>query len=257
MNREDVVRFIDAYIDNELDVKEALEVQVWIERDEGCRAEYERLKALKEMLRTRIGDSGPMASDLLKHRVKKAIRREGLRRTVWFRPSAVAAAVAAFVVLGWAGYQRVAVVPAPLVSNTVMIYRVETGNPLDLKSGDFKQVSSWLAEKFQQNVSALEIKGEMLGARLCPFAGQKGAMVRYLHQGRNLALFIGDASAIRYELPMLASFRINGQKVFEAEKDGFRLAFWRKGVWFYALVLEGAGGEEGIRGIMSQGTFKF
>jgi hypothetical protein len=42
-----------------------------------------------------------MALDLLKHRVKKAIRQEGLRRTVWFRPSAVAAAVTAFLILGW------------------------------------------------------------------------------------------------------------------------------------------------------------
>ena len=136
----------------------------------------------------------------------------------------------------------------------MMIYRFETGNPLDLKSGNFQQVSSWLAQKFQQNVSALEIKGEMLGARLYPFAGQKGAMIRYRHQGRNQALFIGKSSAIRYELPMLASFKINGQKVFETEKDGFRLAFWQKGMWFSALVIEGVGGDEGI---MSQGTFKF
>ena len=257
MNREDVVRFIDAYVDNELDVKEALEVQAWIERDEDCRAEYERIIALKEMLRGQDHEVGPVASDLLKHRVKKAIRREGLRKTVWFRPSAVAAAVAAFVVLGWAGYQRVAVVPAPLVSDTIMVYRVETGNPLDLKSGNFQQVSTWLAQKFQQKVSTLELKGEMLGARLCPFAGQKGAMISYRHKSKNMALFIGDASAIRYDLPMLASFRINGQKVFEAEKDGFRLAFWRKGMWFYALVLEGVEGQEDIRGIMSQGTFKF
>ncbi len=104
MTQEEAVRYIDAYIDNELDVKDALEIQGWIEKDEVCRTEYERILALKEMLRGKLGEEGPGASNLLKHRVRKAIRREGLRQTVWFRPSVAAAAVITFLVLGWAGY---------------------------------------------------------------------------------------------------------------------------------------------------------
>ncbi len=72
----------------------------------------------------------------------------------------------------------------------------------------------------------------MVGARLCPFAGQKGAMIRYLRNNKNMALFIGEASGIRYSLPMVASFKVNGHKIFQAEKDGYKLAFWRKGMWF-------------------------
>ena len=259
MIRDDAIRFIDAYIDNELDVKDALEIQSWIERDEVCRAEYERVLALKQMLRSKLAEEGPGASDLLRHRVKKAIRREGLRQTVWFRPSVAVAAAITFLVLGWAGYQRAVAVPAPLVADTMMIYRVETGNPLDVRSGDIQKVSSWLAQKFQQEVSTLELKGqgEVLGARLCPFAGQKGAMIRYRRKNKDMALFIGDGSAIRYSLPMVPSFRVNGQNIYEAEKDGFQLAFWRKGMWFYALVLENGTGRNEIKDVLTQGTFKF
>ncbi len=86
MTREEAIRYIDAYVDNELDVKDALEIQAWIEKDEVCGAEYERIIALKEMLRGKLGEEGPGASDLLKHRVREAIRREGLRQTDWSAP---------------------------------------------------------------------------------------------------------------------------------------------------------------------------
>lgn len=174
--------------------------------------------AIKSMLRGQLGEEGGVASDLLKQRVKKAMRREGLRRSVWFHPSVAAAAAVVFLVLGWAGYQRAVAVPAPLVADTMMIYRVKTGNPLDLRSSDIQTVSSWLDQKFQQDVSLLELKGGLLGARLCPFAGQKGVMVRYLHKDKGMALFIGPASGIRYSLPIVASFKVNGHKVFEAKK---------------------------------------
>ncbi|HBK79879.1 MAG TPA: hypothetical protein DDZ83_09450 [Nitrospinae bacterium] len=257
MIREDAIRFIDAYVDNELDVKDALELQGWIEKDEACRAEYERVVALKGMLRGRLEGEGPVAPDLLKQRVKRALRREGLRQSVWFRPSVAAAAVITFMVFGWAGYQRAVAVPEPLVADTMMIYRVETGNPLDVKSESIRTVSTWLAGKFQQNVDTLELKGSLLGARLCPFAGNKGAMLRYRHKGKNLALFIGEASGIRYSLPMVASFRVNGHKIFEAQKEGFRLAFWRKGIWFYALVLEDGNGRAHMKDLLTQKTFQF
>ncbi|MFP6871780.1 MAG: hypothetical protein VCE91_21060 [Nitrospinota bacterium] len=40
--------------------------------------------------------------------------------------------------------------PEPLVADTMMIYRVETGNPLDVKSESIRAVSTWLAEKFSK-----------------------------------------------------------------------------------------------------------
>lgn len=43
MTREDALRFNDAYVDNELDVKDALEIQAWIEKDGACREEHDRV----------------------------------------------------------------------------------------------------------------------------------------------------------------------------------------------------------------------
>ncbi|MFC1492283.1 anti-sigma factor family protein, partial [Nitrospinota bacterium] len=198
MNRDDALLFVDAYVDDELDVKEALEVQAWIEKDETCRSEYDRVLSMKAMLREKLGSEGGVASDLLKQRVKKAMRRESMRRVVWFRPSVAAAAVITLFILGWAGYQRAFTVPTLLVADTMMVYRVESGNPLDVRSGDTQKISSWLAGKFKQNVSMVELKGEILGARLCPFVGKKGAVIQYRYNNRSMALFIGDASGVRH-----------------------------------------------------------
>ena len=76
MNREDAIRLVDAYVDNELDVKDALEIQALLEVDASVREEYERVLALKSVLRREIGEEGPSAPDLLKKRVIRTMRRE-------------------------------------------------------------------------------------------------------------------------------------------------------------------------------------
>jgi|TARA_B100000315_G_C14163902_1_gene401330 hypothetical protein len=40
MDREEALRFVNAYANDELDVKEAIEVQSWISRDASVRAEH-------------------------------------------------------------------------------------------------------------------------------------------------------------------------------------------------------------------------
>ncbi len=259
MNRDDAIRLIDAFVDNELDVKDALEIQTLVEEDESFRKEYDRVLTLKSVLRQKLEKEGPAAPELLKKRVAKAIRRESIRKSVWFRPSIAAAAAISALLLSWGGYQRAVAVPAPLVADTMMIYRVESGNPLDIRSNNLKTVSSWLAEKFQGEVKTLNLKdGEILGARLCPFAGQKGVFVRYrLNNKKNVALFIGKSSGIPYALPLISSFQVRGIKIYEAEKDTFRLAYWKRGIWFYALVLEEGRDSKELRKILSRSTFEF
>ncbi len=258
MNRDDAIRLVDAFVDNELDVKDALEIQALLEEDESLREEYERVLTLKSALRNKIGEEGPAVPELLKKRVTKAIRRESLRRNFWYRPSIAAAAVISALILGWGGYQRAVAVPASLVADTMMIYRVERGNPLDIRSNNLKTVSSWLDEKFQEEVKTLRFQdGEILGARLCPFAGQKGVLIRYRVGGKNVALFIGKSSGIPYSLPLISSFEVRGNKIYEAEKDTFRLAYWKRGIWFYALVLEEGRDSKELRKILSRSTFEF
>ncbi len=258
MNKDDAIRLVDAFVDNELDVKDALEIQALVEEDASFREEYERVLALKSVLRLKIGEEGPSAPGLLKKRVMRSMHRESMRRNVWFRPSIAVAAAISALVLGWGAFQRAVAVPAPLVADTMMIYRVESGNPLDIRSNNLNTVSSWLGEKLQGEVKTLSFQGgDILGARLCPFAGQKGVFVRYRFRGKNVALFIGKSSGIPYSLPLFSTFEVKGNKIYEAEKDNFRLAYWKKGIWFYALVLEDGGDSGELRDILSRSTFEF
>ncbi len=197
---------------------------------------------------------------MLKKRIRKLARRERMKRSRWVRPSIAAAAVA-LLVLGMGFYQRAMSVPAALVARTMEVYRVEVTNPLDFRSGDVRKVAAWLEDKFQKEVRPLVFtggKGNLLGVRLCPFAGQKGAFVRYRSNGHTLALFIGPSESISYSLPMIPSFRLWGQNIHVTEKDGFQLAFWKKGMWFYALVLEDkVGGKADIQNVLESGGYTF
>ncbi len=257
MNKDEALRYIDAYVDDELGVKDTLEVQAWIGRDAECRAEFERIVALKRALKERMGrEEEAHVPDLLRRRVLKVLRRERWRQNYSFRSSLAAAAGIVLLLVGWTAYNRTMVMPSRLVADTIMIYRVEIQNPLDFRSGDIQKVASWLNERFQQEVKPIEFqKGELLGVRLCPFAGKKGAFVRYRVNGRNMALFIGESKSIPYSLPMVPSFRMAGQDVFAAENEGFQLAFWKRGMWFYALVVEDAIGREDLKNIFSQSSF--
>jgi len=258
MNREDALRFIDAYVDDELGVKDALEIQAWIARDSEFREEYERIVALKSALREKLGGEEVQAPEMLKRRVMREFRRARWQQTGWLRP-ALAAAAAVVLVLGWAGYHRAVAVPRPLVADTMMVYKVEMQNPLDYRSSDIQEVSSWLQERFQQEVKPPIFKeGRVVGVRLCPFLGKKGAAVIYRVGGRNIALFIGERKGLPYAMPMLPSFKVAGRGVYEAEQDGFRLAFWSKGMWFYALVAEDSfGHREGVQTLFSKGAVTF
>ena len=72
-----------------------------------------------------------------------------------------------------------------------------------------------------------------------------------------MALFIGKRSGIPYSLPLISSFEVRGNKIYEAEKDTFRLAYWKRGIWFYALVLEDGGDSEELKKILNRSAFEF
>lgn len=239
MTKEEILRLIGPYLDDELGVKDALEVEACIARDQDCRAEFERLAALKRVLRERLGGADVRAPELLRKRVQRAFRDERRRHRRWVPAALSAAAALVLLIGGWTGYHRAMSLPSQLVADTLMVYRIERQNPLDLKSGDVRDVALWLNERFQQNVSPMRlVKGDLLGVRMCPFGGQRGAYLRFMVGGRNAGLFISESEGMPYKLPMVPSLRLQGLEIFEVRKDGFHLAFWKTGMWFYALVLE-------------------
>lgn len=260
MNKDEVFRYIDAYVDNELDVKNALEVQTWIERDAACRTEYERVSALKKAVFQNLGGPAPPAPELLRKRIQKRVRNERVRRIPWLRPAVATAAALLVMVFGLSFYRAMSVSQA-MIADTMMIYRVEVGNPLEVKSGDIRKVAGWLQQNFRQEIRPIAFQASqatILGARLCPFGGKKGAFVRYRGiDDRDMGLFIGRSEGMPYRFPMFPSMRVKGQDIYLAQSEGFRLVFWKKGVWFYALVMEGAMDKGEVRKMLEAGSLTF
>ena len=260
MDREEALRFVNAHADDELDVREAIEVQSWISRDAGVRAEYERILALKRALREKLNEPAPKAPEILKKRILRSLYREKMRSSRWLRPVTAAAAVVALSVLGWGLYQRTVSLPLPMLAEAMAAYKVEVKNPLEFRSNNVQEVSSWLAKVFRYEVKTVTFSkgmGEVVGVRLCRFAGQNGAAVRYKLGDRQAALFIAESSKVPFSLPMIPTFRMKGQKIYAAEQDGFILAFWQKGMWFYALMLENGIGVDGLKKILGSSSISY
>ena len=260
MDREEALRFVNAYADDELDVKEAIEVQTWISLDAGVRAEFERILALKLALREKLNEPAPKAPEILKKRILKSLYRGKMRSSGWLRPVTAAAAVVALSVLGWGLYQRAVALPLPMVAEAMAAYKVEVKNPLGFRSNNVQEVSSWLTRVFRYEVMPVTFSkdvGELVGVRLCRFAGQNAAAVRYKLGDRQAALFIAESNKAPFSLPMIPTFRVKGQKIYAAEQDGFMLAFWQKGMWFYALMLENDIGMYGLKKILGSSSISY
>ena len=239
MTREELLRLIGPYLDDELGVKDALEVEACIAQHPECRAEFERMAALKRALRERLGGADVRAPELLRRRVENLFRAERRRQRRWLPAALAAAAALALMVGGWTAYQRAMMLPSQLVADTLMIYRVQRQSPLDLQTGDHQRAIVWLNELFQQDVRPVNLlRGDLMGTRVCLFGGRKGAYLRFMVGGRHAGLFIRESEAMPYRLPMMPSFRAQGLEVYETQQEGFHLAFWKRGMWFYALVIE-------------------
>jgi anti-sigma factor RsiW len=231
MDREEALLFVNAYADDELDVKEAIEVQSWIFRDAGVRAEYERILVLKRALREKLNEPAPKAPEILKNRILRSLCRGKMRSSVWLRTVTAAAAVVALSVLRWGLYQRTVSLPLPMLAEAMAAYKVEIKKPLESRSNNVQEVSSWLGKVFRYEVKPVTFSkdmGEVVGVRLCRFGGQSGTAVR-----------------------------MKGQKFCAAEQDGFMLAFWQKGMWFYSLMLEGDIGVDGLKKILGSSSISY
>ena len=256
--KEEILRLMGPYLDDELGVKDALEVEAHIARDPECRAEFERLTALKRALRERLGGTEVRAPERLRRRVEKLFRAERRRGRRWVPAALAAAAALVLVVGGWAAYQRAMMLPSQLLADTLMIYRVQRQSPLDLQTSDTQKVTLWLNELFQQDVRPVNlVRGDLMGARVCLLGGRKGAYLRFKVGGRYAGLFIRESDAIPYKLPMVPSIRLQEREIFEVKKEGFHLAFWKTGMWFYALVLEDMHEPDMIPRILAPPTVSF
>jgi anti-sigma factor RsiW len=235
-------RLLDAYVDNELDLRGAMEVEEHLERCAGCVAREHGLRELQEMARANLTRYALPAQ--LESRLRAAVRAEAPPvKDQQPPPAAAPAAAARKRLLRWAALAPAAAAvaliavaaprfwPAPsedAVADAVVAAHVRSllANHLtDVASSDQHTVKPWFQGKLDYSVSVADWAAEgfpLVGGRLDYVENTPAASLVYKRAQHVVNLFVwpGQRGADR---PLKRLSR-RGYNAFSWSKDGMR--YW-------------------------------
>jgi anti-sigma factor RsiW len=205
MNQTHLGDALHAYVDNELSVERALEVRAHLASCPACRQDFERVRALRDVLQRTLKPAEPSAAFLKKLRqsVRRAQpvpwKRRGARLAWMAGPIAAAALVGFFVVSSMRPVEDFTgeVVAAHLRS-------LQADHLTDVVSSDRHTVKPWFEGKvpFSLPVHDFREQGFVLeGGRLDYLGGQPVAALVYRAGRHAINAFVWPAKGIQESPP--------------------------------------------------------
>jgi len=200
---------LHAYVDGELPADRRPTVEAWLAEHPDDMARVEAWRALAEAIRARYGAvaTEPVPARLSLRQIERAGRS--------WRGMAAAAAVAAFVIGGAAGWFAHGVAtPAPNAAarstaeavDAYKLYVVEVRHPVEVPGNEEAHLTQWLSRRvgYPLRIPDLSPVGlKLVGGRLLP--GPRGAAAFFMYEGQSGERFTlystragGPDSALRY-----------------------------------------------------------
>jgi mycothiol system anti-sigma-R factor len=233
----EVDKFLQVYIDGELDESDRRRLQEHLDDCDSCRevADYER--RFKQAVKVRWPRS--TAPDSLKERVveamsnaeKKAPGRHRFRRRLVFSSVPAAAALALVITFTWtvtSGF-------SPLVKEAVLQHSTEP--PVEVSSSDRSAVEEWFRKKVDFHVALPRFthsRINLVGARLSHLAERQAALVSYRNGGDRFSLFVLTDTGGNLEGKRCK--KIESTKFCISEQRGYTVVLWRSRGLMYSLV---------------------
>jgi anti-sigma factor RsiW len=232
MNCKENHKYLDAYLDGELEPSLMLEVDTHLEKCDGCQS----LVIVKRRLISALLEMGTIkAPDHLKRRIE--FMRGGGNR---FRNRIIAAAVpvaaaASFLVIfavnrAPAGEEQL----AQVVDDVVARHSVEL--PMEIKGPDASQAASWFRGKvdFPVHAPSLNIQqASFEGARLSNVREHQAAHMAYNVEGHRVTLMIFNRQNSLFDGGR--HVQVDGKEVVLGQRNGFNVAVVLEGDMAYAL----------------------
>ena len=175
---------LHAYVDNELPAERLDDVEAWLAGHPDCAKRVGTWREMAEMLHARYDEVADEA-------VPKRLEIERLERTPrkWVY-GAIAAAFAAFVIGGSAGWLVRGVAAAPSTMQTLTaealdahrLYVVEIRHPVEVSGGDRVHLQNWLSKRCGWEVRAPELDAtglKLIGGRLLPGPAGPASFLMY------------------------------------------------------------------------------
>ncbi len=203
-------RWLDAWVDQELDLSAAVHVEAHLARCSCCRAEAESLKCLKRSLAGLREESAPTA---LRFKISAALeacdRAQEAEQTAQKRKKhalgfALTGAALAGVVLasghrGTPNTMQAGVLP--VVEDVAARHAREL--PAEVEASDPMQVAQWFRGKIDIPVRPVMFRGmpaRLLGARISNVRNQMAAALYYDVGGRRVTVFVFDGNLVRSDM---------------------------------------------------------
>jgi anti-sigma factor (TIGR02949 family) len=244
MDCTDIERLLDAWLDGEMDAKDAADAAAHLEACDPCRAEASRRRAIRDGLRSSLRAAmGPeseatAAPEELRERIAEAIARE--RRPLWRRAlapiplvaAAAACALAVLLVMATSGASNLLVEEA--------VQRHARGLPLEITAAGTATdaVPEWFKGKLDFNPRPPRFARpdmRLVGARLSHISDRPAAYMRYELPRGHAGLFIVEDHDGRL-FPARVFLSDDRQRVRIVAARGYNIAIWHHNGIAYSLV---------------------
>ncbi|HUU00166.1 MAG TPA: zf-HC2 domain-containing protein [Myxococcota bacterium] len=233
MDCREVDKFLQVYIDGELDEADRRRLQEHLYDCKSCRAAADYERRFKQAVKVRWPRSA--APDSLKERVVEGMaqtpRRHTMRRRLVFSSVPAAVALALVITFTWtvtSGF-------SPLLKEAVLQHSTEP--PVEVSTSDRSTVEEWFRKKVDFHVALPRFghsRVSLVGARLSHLAERQAALVSYRSGGDRFSLFVltdtgGDLDGRRCK-------KIESTKFCISEQRGYTVVLWRSRGLMYSLV---------------------
>jgi anti-sigma factor RsiW len=220
----EIKKLLHVFVDGEFGEGEAAEVERHLSGCASCRAEVERIYALKERLRTALPRT--KTPEALKAKIaKNAAEALAPKRSLFFRV-AIPALAAASVALGAVAIRYSEEGEPPVVS--AAISRHEDELPIEIPGPSPEKVSHWFQGKvpFPVRVPRFSDGTHLLGGRLSAVDQVMAAHLTYERNGKKITVLAFDASKLKAPLAP-EKVKIRDRDVYLSTAHGYQIAVFQ------------------------------
>ncbi len=259
---QDCERYLEAFLDQELDVKESLDMQAHLRACPACMELAEAERACRRFVREQTHET-PLPEAMKLQIIRRAMDDVTERTAVaaprttwwewlctWIQPKdfawGMASAAAILLVLygpfaaGSKGDDTAEKFLADkFLQEASMAYRANQRQPMPLEvaASDDKAVADWFSRRLTYSFKVPCITDDatkLLGGRLCRLLDRPSATFVYKRNGKDVMLFAFRGDGV--SLPARNRVRVQDQDLYFHNVSGRPVAAWRHGGIVYSMV---------------------
>ncbi|HWE22824.1 MAG TPA: zf-HC2 domain-containing protein [Myxococcales bacterium] len=219
-------QLIGPWVDDELDVRSAVDVETHVERCAECGRERDELLALRDTARNRlpVEDLPPLLEARIWKSVRDAAAPQRVRARRWLREASMMAAAACLAVVATVSLQRGGGARDEILD--AHIRSLQAQHLTDVVSSDQHTVKPWFQGKVDFAVPARDFAEQgftLAGGRLDVVGGKQVAAIVYRRRQHVLNLFVWPSTG-------------SDSKPRSSKERGYRVTSWAQGGFEYRLV---------------------